>query len=132
MMLPTTFSLAALLLIGLAVPVVVHRARLTLPFGDGGDPTLTRAIRSHANLTEYAPVLLALLELADPTSGWLVPLAALRDPRLDASPFLPAAQAAFFENLDHPEEARAAWTLAATRARSDAERSYFTGRAQAV
>ena len=66
--LPVTFVFAAalgLLLVAQALPVVVRRAKLHQPFGDGGDASLERAIRAHGNLAEYAPMFLLLLALAE-------------------------------------------------------------------
>jgi len=68
MPLPITSVFAAalsLLLVALAFPVVIRRAKLAQSFGDGGDPFLHRAIRSHGNLAEYAPTFLVLLGLLE-------------------------------------------------------------------
>lgn len=62
----------ALLMIGLALLVVHHRIKNQISLGGGGIEALERAIRTHGNLTEYAPValiLLALLEL-NGLSAW--------------------------------------------------------------
>ncbi len=55
-------ALIALLLLGFALRVSLHRRRLGVGIGDGGHGVLARAIRVHANAVEWAvPVLLLLL-----------------------------------------------------------------------
>lgn len=49
-------GLHALLLRALAMHVVYWRARLRIPFGDGGNERLLRAI--HGNFAEHAPMVL--------------------------------------------------------------------------
>jgi uncharacterized protein len=57
-------GLNALLLLALAYNVGSRRgAQNQLQPGDMGDAALTRAIRAHANFTEYAPTVLLLLLL---------------------------------------------------------------------
>jgi len=51
----------------LSIRVPMRRARLNLPWGDGGDPTLATRIRVFGNFIEYVPfviLLMALLELS--------------------------------------------------------------------
>ncbi|HEY5365103.1 MAG TPA: MAPEG family protein [Casimicrobiaceae bacterium] len=51
-----------LLLVVLAFPISRLRGKLRTGLGDGGHPELARAIRAHANLSEWGvPVLLLLL-----------------------------------------------------------------------
>ncbi|MGH8442412.1 MAG: MAPEG family protein [Nevskiaceae bacterium] len=75
---PVTVALAAfcaLLLVGLAGRVSLLRMRHNIAFGDGGNPALMRAIRTHGNTAEHAPLflLLALIfELARGGSGVLI------------------------------------------------------------
>ncbi len=70
MLLPITLSTAsALTIICLALIVNVARGRWRhrVPMGDGGNSDLLVRMRTHANFTEYVPlllVLMALLELA--------------------------------------------------------------------
>jgi uncharacterized protein len=55
-------GLVMLLLLLLALPVSRLRGKLGVGLGDGGNPALARAIRAHANLSEWgAPVLLLML-----------------------------------------------------------------------
>jgi len=83
MAIPVTVALAAfcgLLLVGLASRVSMLRMRHKVPFGDGGNPALMRAIRTHGNTAEHAPifVLLALAyELSRGATGLLLGVAAL-------------------------------------------------------
>lgn len=58
-------ALAALLVIALALRVVLQRRRARVGVGDGGDRTLARAIRAHANAVEYLPLALLLLSLLE-------------------------------------------------------------------
>ena len=63
MAIPVTAALAAfcgLLLVALASRVSWLRFTLKIPFGDGGNPALMRAIRTHGNTTEHAPIFLLL------------------------------------------------------------------------
>ncbi|MGK6318812.1 MAPEG family protein [Sphingomonas sp. DT-204] len=67
---------AAAALINLWIGVRVGRLRISekVMVGDGGSARLLAAMRAHANFVEYAPfvlILLALVELAAGTSGWL-------------------------------------------------------------
>jgi len=76
--LPITLTIAgavALLLLWLSARVSLLRRARGIDNGDGGDALMRARVRAHANLTEYAPVvliLLALLELAgrDPRALW--------------------------------------------------------------
>lgn len=58
-------GLNAILLIYLSVRVGQARTRLKINLGDGGNPEMVKAIRTHGNYVEYAPFALAgLLALA--------------------------------------------------------------------
>ena len=75
-----TAGLLALFLIALTIRVVKLRRQNQVSLGDGGNETLRRAIRGHANLTEYAPigiVLLLIAELQSVTIIWMTVLAAM-------------------------------------------------------
>lgn len=68
MTLPVTAFVAAicaLMLLLTAVDTVRQRMRLRVPFGDGSDPKLISASRSHANLAEHAPIVILLLALLE-------------------------------------------------------------------
>jgi hypothetical protein len=83
MAIPVTAALAAfcgLLLVALASRVSWLRFTLKIPFGDGGNPALMRAIRTHGNTTEHAPIFLLLAlawELSRGTTPLLCAVAAL-------------------------------------------------------
>jgi uncharacterized protein len=74
---PVTALYAALLaplLILLSVRVIRLRRSVLVALGDGGDATLQRAMRVHANFVEYAPFALVLLALAESLTSpqWLL------------------------------------------------------------
>lgn len=58
-------ALTALLMLLLAVRVVLFRRRLGIGIGDGGDHDCQVAIRAHANLMEYAPIMLIMLAIGE-------------------------------------------------------------------
>ena len=64
-------ALLSLLLIVLSMRVGVIRYQKKIWLSDGGDKTLTRAVRAQGNFVEYVPValfLIALIELANAPS----------------------------------------------------------------
>ena len=70
MIMITTFyaSLLAILLVMLSMRVIGVRGNpmfRVLSFKTAGDQTLERVIRAHGNLTEYAPLMLILMFLAE-------------------------------------------------------------------
>lgn len=67
-------SLLALLFIGLSFNIIRLRFQLKIGLGDGGEPSLIKAIRIHGNFSEYMPlalILLAGLELNGVDSLWV-------------------------------------------------------------
>lgn len=58
-------GLLALLYVVLAVRVIGVRRGARIALGDGGDATLLRRIRVHANFAEYVPLALVLVALAE-------------------------------------------------------------------
>jgi len=54
-------GLFALWMTALAINVTVHRVKFSVGVGDGGNPTMLRMIRLHANTTEYLPITLVLM-----------------------------------------------------------------------
>ena len=67
-------SLLALLFIALSVNIIRLRFKLKVGVGDGGESTLTKAIRVHGNFSEYIPLALFLLgsyELSGANTLWL-------------------------------------------------------------
>jgi len=72
MFLPITSLLAcglSVLLLILSGRVIQLRRNVGVSLGDGGDQWLSRAIRAQANLTEYAPLFVILLGLAESMGG---------------------------------------------------------------
>ena len=67
-------SLAGLLLLFLSFRVVRWRRKLSVGLGDGGQESLLRAQRAQANFTEYVPIALILLAVAESQvlTGWLL------------------------------------------------------------
>jgi uncharacterized protein len=56
----------ALLVTAFAINVTVHRNKLKIEVGDGGNPTMLRMVRIHGSAAEYVPLgvlLMALYEL---------------------------------------------------------------------
>jgi uncharacterized membrane protein YecN with MAPEG domain len=58
-------GLLGLLLIYLCFAVTLNRRRTKVGLGSGGDSALERAIRVHANFTEYVPLALLLMGLGE-------------------------------------------------------------------
>ena len=58
-------GLLALLLLVLALRVIRLRWKLRVGIGDGGDKSMSRAIRVHGNATEHVPIALLLLLVAE-------------------------------------------------------------------
>jgi len=67
-------SLLALLFLALSFNIIRLRFKLKVGVGDGGEKTLTKAIRAHGNFSEYIPlalILLASYELSGADALWL-------------------------------------------------------------
>ena len=58
-------GLLALLLLVLALRVIRLRWKLRVGIGDGGDKSMSKAIRVHGNATEQVPIALLLLLVAE-------------------------------------------------------------------
>lgn len=54
-------GILALMVVALGINVTVHRVKLRVPLGDGGDRKMLRMIRIHGNAAEYVPLALALM-----------------------------------------------------------------------
>jgi len=63
-------GILSLIVVALAINVTVHRARLRVPLGDGGNPIMLRMIRLHANAVEYLPLALLLMAIYESNGGW--------------------------------------------------------------
>jgi uncharacterized membrane protein YecN with MAPEG domain len=63
-------GILGLLITALAINVTVHRAKLKVDIGDGGNAQMVRMVRVHANAVEYVPLGLLLLGLYELDRGW--------------------------------------------------------------
>ena len=61
MVTPLYAGLLALLLLVLSIRVIRRRGREKIFIGDGGNVSVSRVIRGHANFTEYVPLALLLM-----------------------------------------------------------------------
>jgi len=62
-------SILALIVIALAINVTMHRVKLSVPLGDGGNAQMLRMIRLHGNAIEYIPLALVLMLAYEVNSG---------------------------------------------------------------
>lgn len=62
-------GLLGFLLVALSVRVIALRRSALVSLGDGGNPALAARIRAQGNFTEYAPVGLILIFLAEQAHG---------------------------------------------------------------
>ena len=62
---PLYASLLAFLYIALIFAVIRNRYRLKVSLGDGGHTDLNRVIRGHGNFSEYVPMALLLMAIAE-------------------------------------------------------------------
>jgi uncharacterized membrane protein YecN with MAPEG domain len=62
-------SILALLILALAINVSIHRGKLKIMLGDGGNPQLLRMMRIHANAIEYVPIGLLLMGVYELDGG---------------------------------------------------------------
>ena len=62
-------GIQALIVIALAINVTVHRVKLRVPLGDGGNAEMRRMIRLHGNAAEYIPLAIALMLIYELNSG---------------------------------------------------------------
>ena len=66
----TYAAILALIIIALGINVTVHRVKLKVSLGDGGNPEMLRMIRLHANAVEYIPLALVLMLAYEFNGGW--------------------------------------------------------------
>lgn len=59
-----------LIVLALGINVTVHRVKLRISLGDGGNPVMLRMIRLHANAIEYLPLALLLMAIYEINGGW--------------------------------------------------------------
>jgi uncharacterized membrane protein YecN with MAPEG domain len=60
----------ALIVVALGINVTVHRVKLKVSLGDGGNAEMLRMIRLHGNAVEYIPVALVLMLAYEINGGW--------------------------------------------------------------
>ncbi|MDN3563954.1 MAPEG family protein [Paeniroseomonas aquatica] len=67
-------ALLGLVFVALTLQVVRARMRSKVLLGTGGDRLLERAVRAHANFSEFVPLILVLLALAEGLglAGWIL------------------------------------------------------------
>jgi uncharacterized membrane protein YecN with MAPEG domain len=63
-------AILAIIIVALGINVTIHRGKLRIPMGDGGNPTMIRMIRIHANACEYVPLALLLMLAYELNGGW--------------------------------------------------------------
>jgi len=63
-------GILALVIVALGINVTVHRVKLRVPLGDGGNAQMLRMIRLHANAIEYIPLALLLMAIYEINGGW--------------------------------------------------------------
>ena len=62
-------GILALIVIALAINVTVHRVKLRVPLGDGGNAEMRRMIRLHGNAAEYIPLAMLLMLIYELNGG---------------------------------------------------------------
>ena len=62
-------ALLAFLFIGLSVRTVQMRHRFKIAIGDAANPAMLRAMRAHANFTEYVPLGILLIFFVETTGA---------------------------------------------------------------
>jgi uncharacterized membrane protein YecN with MAPEG domain len=70
-------GILALVILALGINVTVHRVKLKVPLGDGGNAQMLRMIRLHANAIEYIPLALLLMAIYEINGGWHAALHAI-------------------------------------------------------
>jgi len=63
-------AILAIIIVALGINVTMHRVKLKVPLGDGGNPLMLRMIRIHANAIEYIPIALMLMLAYEINGGW--------------------------------------------------------------
>jgi uncharacterized protein len=63
-------SILGLIILALGINVTVHRVKLKVSLGDGGNPVMLRMIRLHGNAIEYVPLALLLMLAYELNGGW--------------------------------------------------------------
>jgi uncharacterized protein len=63
-------AILAIIIVALGINVTVHRVKLRVSLGDGGNPQMLRMIRLHGNAVEYLPLAIALMLAYELNGGW--------------------------------------------------------------
>jgi uncharacterized protein len=63
-------AILALIIVALGINVTVHRVKLRVSLGDGGNAEMLRMIRLHGNAAEYIPLALLLMLAYEVNGGW--------------------------------------------------------------
>ena len=63
-------AILALIILALGVNVTMHRVKLRISLGDGGNPQMLRMIRLHANAIDYVPIAVVLMAIYEVNGGW--------------------------------------------------------------
>jgi uncharacterized membrane protein YecN with MAPEG domain len=63
-------GILALILLALGINVTIHRNKLGVGMGDGGNPEMLRMMRLHGNAAEYLPLGLVLMAIFEINGGW--------------------------------------------------------------
>jgi uncharacterized membrane protein YecN with MAPEG domain len=67
-------AILAIIIVALGINVTVHRVKLKVPLGDGGNAEMLRMIRLHGNAVEYIPLALVLMAIYELNGGWHIAL----------------------------------------------------------
>ncbi len=67
-------GILALIVVALGINVTMHRVKLSVALGDGGNPQMLRMIRLHGNAIEYLPLALILMLVYELTGGMPIAL----------------------------------------------------------
>jgi uncharacterized membrane protein YecN with MAPEG domain len=62
-------GILALIVVALGINVTIHRVKLKVPLGDGGNAEMLRMIRIHGNAVEYLPLALILMLIYELNAG---------------------------------------------------------------
>jgi uncharacterized membrane protein YecN with MAPEG domain len=66
----TYAAILAIIIVALGINVTVHRVKLKVSLGDGGNPQMLRMIRLHGNAVEYVPLAVVLMLAYEINGGW--------------------------------------------------------------
>ena len=62
-------SILGLMIVALGINVTMHRVKLRVALGDGGNPVMLRMMRIHANAIEYLPIAVLLMLVYELNAG---------------------------------------------------------------